>query len=431
MKVSVKKAGACRKTVAIEVPAEVMAEERAETLKVYAQHARIPGFRKGKAPVHVVAGKYVKEIDQDLKERVLPKFYQEAIQAEDLKVVNVIDATEVELSEGSPATFTVTVDVVPEFKLPKYEQIPVKVEKNDVSDAQVQEQIDQLLNQQSTYEDVQDKTIEKGDMGQLSYEAFIDDQPLKEVIPEAKGIGSGEGYWVSADEQAFIPGMGEALIGLNSGEKKEVEIHFPAAFMVKELADVKALYRIEVTGVRVKKSAVLDEAMLERLQVDSEEKLRELMRDQLEIQAENESLQKTHEQIIAFLIKKTKLDVPESAVQQQTRDVMYDLARQRMMQGASQEQIGEKQEELFKEAQERSLENVKLRYIGLAIADQQSFEASNNEVEEEIARIAIQERKDAKELRKEMIENQAYGSVIDQLRFNKALNFMVENAKLK
>lgn len=431
MKVSVKKAGACRKTVAIEVPAELIAEERAETLKVYAKHARIPGFRKGKAPAHVVAGKYVKEIDQDLKERVLPKFYQEAIEAEELKVVNVIDATEVELSEGSPASFTVTVDVFPEFKLPKYEQIPVKVEKTEVSDAQVQEQIDQLLHQQATFDDVEDKTIEKGDMGQLSYEAFIDDQPLKEAIPEAKGIGSGEGYWVSADEHAFIPGMGEALIGLNSGDTKEVEIHFPAEFMMKELADVKARYQIEVTGVRVRKPAVLDEAMLERLQVESEEKLRELMRDQLEMRAENESLQKTHEQIIAFLIKKTKLDVPESAVQQQTRDVMYDLARQRMMQGASQEQIGEQQEELFKEAQERAIENVKLRYIGLAIADQQSFEASTNEVEEEIARIAIQQQKDAAELRKEMIENQTYGAVIDQLRFNKALNFMVENAKLK
>ena len=88
-------------------------------------------------------------------------------------------------------------------------------------------------------------------------------------------------------------------------------------------------------------------------------------------------------------------------------------------------------EELFKEAQERAIENVKLRYIGLAIADQQSFEASTNEVEEEITRIAIQQQKDAAELRKEMIENQTYGAVIDQLRFNKALNFMVENAKLK
>ena len=253
----------------------------------------------------------------------------------------------------------------------------------------------------------------------------------EEEIPEAKGIGSGEGYWVSADEHAFIPGMGEALIGLKNGEKKEVDIQFPSSFMVKELADIKATYKIEVTGIRVKKPAVLNEELLEKLQVESEEKLRELIQDQLEMQAENESLQKTHEQIISYLIKKTKLDIPESAVQQQTRDVMYELARQKMMQGMTQEQIGEQQEDLLKEAQERANENVKLRYIGLAIADEKSFKASENEIEEEIAKIAIQQRKDAKELRKEMIENQTYESVIEQLRFNKALNYMVENAKLK
>ncbi len=432
MKVTIKKAGACRKTVAIEVPAEVMEKERKDTVSVYAKHARIPGFRKGKAPTDVVAGKYAKEIDQDLKERVLPKFYQEAIQQESINVVNVIDASEVALAEGTPASFTVTVDVVPEFKLPKYEQITVKVEQQEVTDEQVQEQIDQLLSQQATYDDVEDKVIEAGDMGQLTYEATTDEGALlKDAIPEAKGIGSGEGYWVSADDQAFIPGMGEALIGLKQGDTKDVDIHFPASFMVKELADVKARYHLEVTGVRVKKAAELNDEFLERLQIESEEKLRELFRDQLEQQAENTSLQATHEQIIKFLIKKTKLDVPESAVQQQTRDVMYELARQRMMQGASQEQIGEQQEELFKEAQERALENVKLRYIGLAIADEQQFEASELEVDEEIARIAIQQRKDAAELRKEMIENQSFHAVADQLRFNKALEYMVEKAKLK
>ena len=398
---------------------------------MYSKHARIPGFRKGKAPADVVASKYSKEIDQDIKDRVLPKFYQEAIKEEEIKVVNIIDASEVTLKDGSSATFTVTVDVAPEFKLPKYDQIPVKIEKNDITDDQVQEQIDQLLNQQATYEDMNEKIIENGDMGQLSYTAFIDKKPLKEEIPEAKGIGSGEGYWVSADEHAFIPGMGEALIGLKNGEKKEVDIQFPSSFMVKELADIKATYKIEVTGIRVKKPAVLNEELLEKLQVESEEKLRELIQDQLEMQAENESLQKTHEQIISYLIKKTKLDIPESAVQQQTRDVMYELARQKMMQGMTQEQIGEQQEDLLKEAQERANENVKLRYIGLAIADEKSFKASENEIEEEIAKIAIQQRKDAKELRKEMIENQTYESVIDQLRFNKALNYMVENAKLK
>jgi len=431
MNVSVKDAGTCRKTMTIEIPADTISEEKAETLKAYAKFANIPGFRKGKAPKHVVATKYAKEINQDLQERVLPKFYHEALHESELKVVNVVDATEVDIKDGEPVSFDVTVDVEPEFKLPKYTDIPVKEEKIEVTDEQVQAQIDMIRNQHANYEEVADKAIEAGDMGQLTYEATTDGTPLKDAIPEAKGIGSGEGYWVSADEHAFIPGMGEALIGLNIGDKKEVEVTFPENFMVKELAGVKAVYSIEVTAIRVRTLPEVDETFLARLQVESEEALRSQIRESLEQQAKNAALGKKHEQIVQYLIKKTKLDVPESIVQQQTRNVMYDIANQRMMMGQTQEQIGEQQQEILKEAQDRALENVKLRYIGLGIATEQGFEASEVEIEEEIATMAIRQRKDAQELRKEMVENDSLASVGEQIRFNKALDYMVENAKIK
>ena len=406
-------------------------QERAETLNLYTQHANLPGFRKGKAPAHVVAGKYAKEIDQDIKERLLPKYYQEAIKEKALNVVNVIDASEVELKEQKPATFTVTVDLVPEFKLPKYENIPLKVTPKEVDESAVEAQLETLLNQQATYEDADDKTIEKGDMGQLTYEAFVDEQPLKEAIEAAKGLGAGEGYWVSADEHAFIPGMGEALVGMKKGDKKSVDVHFPAEFMVKELADIHARYEIEISGVREKRAAELNEAFLEKLQVESAEKLRELLREQLELQADNELLREKHDQIVSYLIKKTKIEVPESVLQEQTRNVMYELARQKMMMGMSQEQIGEEQEALFKEAQTRAEENVKLRYIGLAIADAEKLESSAQEVQAELSRMAMEQRKPEAELRKELEENNALSSVSDQLRFNKALALLVEKAKIK
>ena len=431
MNVSVKDAGTCRKTMTIEIPAETISEEKADTLKAYAKFANIPGFRKGKAPKHVVATKYAKEINQDLQERVLPKFYHEALQESELKVVNIVDATEVDIKEGEPVSFNVTVDVEPEFKLPKYTEIPVKEEKIEVTDEQVQVQIDMIRNQHANYEEVTGKAIEAGDMGQLTYEATTDGTPLQEAIPEAKGIGSGEGYWVSADEHAFIPGMGEALIGLNIGDKKEVEVTFPENFMVKELAGIKALYNIEVTAIRVRTLPEIDETFLARLQVESEEALRSQIRESLEQQADNAALGKKHEQIVQYLIKKTKLDVPDSVVQQQTRNVMYDIANQRMMMGQTQEQIGEQQEEILKEAQDRALENVKLRYIGLGIATEQGFEASEVEIDEEIATMAIRQRKDAQELRKEMVENDSLASVGEQIRFNKALDYMLENAKIK
>jgi len=431
MKVSVKDTGVCRKTMSIEIPADVITEERAETLKVYAKHASIPGFRKGKAPQHVVAKKYSKEIKQDLEERMVPKFYQEALQESDLKVINVIDVSKVDVDEGQLLGFDVVVDVEPEFKLPKYADIPVKEEKDDVTDVQVQEQIDAIRTQHANYEDAEGKTVETGDMAQLTYEATVEGRPLEEVAPEAKGIGKGEGYWVSADEHAFLPGMGEAIVGLNAGDKKEVEVSFPESFMVKELAGLKALYNIEVTAVRVRTLPELDEEFLNRLQVESEDDLHSKIREQLEQQAEGKSLTAKHEQIIKYLIKKTKLDVPESIVQQQTRNTMYDIAQQRMMMGMTQEQIGEQQEEILKEAQERALENVKLRYIGLGIATEQELDASEVEIDEEIASMAIRQRKDARALRKEMEENDTLDSVGEQIRFNKALDYMLENAKIK
>lgn len=431
MNVSVKDDSACRKIMTIEIPADKIAEEKAETLKAYVKFANIPGFRKGKAPKHVIAKKYAADINKDLQERVLPKFYHEALAETELKVVNVVDATEPEIADDAPVSFDVTVDVEPEFTLPKYTAIPVKEEKIEVTDEQVQAQIDMILSQHANYEEVEGKAIETGDMGQLTYEATTDGQPLQDAIPEAKGIGSGEGYWVSADEHAFIPGMGEALVGLNIGDKKEVEVTFPDDFMVKELAGVKALYTIEVTAVRVRTVPELNDDILSKLQVESEETLRSSIREQLEAQAANAALGKKHEQIVEYLIKKTKLEVPESVVQQQTRNVINDIANRRMMQGETQDAIMADLENLQKEAADQALENVKLRYIGLGIAKEQEFEASEVEIDEEIASMAIQQRKDAQALRKEMMENGSIDSVGEQIRFNKALDYMVENAKIK
>ena len=102
-----------------------------------------------------------------------------------------------------------------------------------------------------------------------------------------------------------------------------------------------------------------------------------------------------------------------------------------MMMGVSQEQIGEMQEEIMKEAEERALENCKLRFIGLAIADEKEFTATDVEIDEEIANIAISQQRDASELRKELIENDSFEGVSDQIRFNKAMEYMLENAKIK
>lgn len=430
MKVSFKDAGVCRKTMRVEVPADKVAEERGALLTVYAKGVSIPGFRKGKAPKHLVEKRYAREMTTDLKDRLLPKFYHEAIREEGVKVVSVLDVSEPVLEEGQPLTFDVTMDVLPEFKLPKYHGIPIKVEKEEVTDKQVDETVDSVRRQHATQVDVEGRPAGEKDMVQVTYESTIDGEPLETKIPEARGMGQGSGYWITCDDEAFLPGMGKALIGTSIGDKKDVTVEFPEGFIVKELSGLKAEFKVEVTGMRESKLPELDEEFLKQLHVESGEELRGNIRQHLTETAERKEKRKKEESLCEFLLKKTKLDVPETAVQQQTRNVMYEMARMRMMQGMSQEQIKAQSEDMLEEARVKGEEQMKLRYIMTAIAGEEGLTASDEEVQEEITKMAVQQQRDASEYRKELEKEGQLDDVADQIRFGKSVEFLIKNAKL-
>jgi trigger factor len=430
MKVSVKDSGTCRKTMTVEVPADGVAEERAELLKYYTKNVALPGFRKGKAPKHLVEKKFEKEMNADLKDRLLPKYYHEAIEAEKLQVVSIVNVSEPNLDDKG-LNFEVTLDVPPEFKLPKYQGISIKSESTDVEDKQVEETIENIRRQHASFEDIEGRPAKEKDMVQVSYESTIDGEPLETKVPEARGMGQGSGYWITCDDESFLPGMGKKLIGTSIGDKKDITVKFPKEFIVKELSGMTAEFKVEVTAMRETKLPEFDEEFLKKLQVESEDELRKNVRKNLEETAEAKEKRRREDAVCEYLIKKTKMDVPESAVQQQTRNVMYEMARMRMMQGMSQEQVQAQTPDMMEEAKTKAEEQVKLRYIMLAIAEAEELKADEQEMAEEIASIAVQQRKDVDEVRKEFEKEDRMGDVADQIRFGKAIELLIENAKIK
>jgi trigger factor len=431
MKVSVTNTGTCRQTLKIEVPAETVAAERAELVSYYAKGVAVPGFRKGHAPKALVEKRFAKELAADLKDRVVPKFYHEAVAQEKVKVVAVIDVSEPELTEGQPLKFEVTVDVPPEFKLPKYEGISIKAEKTDVSDKQVDETVESILRQHATYEEVTGRAAKEKDMVQVSYESTIDGQPVEEKVPQARGMGKGSGYWITCDNESFLPGMGLALIGTKLGDKKNVTVKFPKDYIVKELSGLEAEFKVEVTGMRESKLPELNEELLKKLHVASEEELRTNIRTHMEESARNREAGRQQDLICEFLLEKTKLDVPESAVKEQIRTVMYEMARERMYRGMSQDQITAQREEMIQEARTKADAQVRLRYIMMAIADAENIQVTDDEVSVEIARIAVSQRRDAAEYRKQLEKDDQLDSVKEQIRFGKAIDLLHEKAKIK
>ncbi|MFC1467242.1 trigger factor [Verrucomicrobiota bacterium] len=431
MKVSVKDEGACRKLLTIEVPAEKVGEERDQVVAQYKQFASVPGFRKGRAPISIVKKRFAKEIADQTRDQLVPKYYRQAVEEQELDVVTVVNATEPSMAEGEKFEFVVTVDVPPEFKLPKYEGIAVKDEKEEVTDERVEETLTMMRRQYASYEDIEGRAVVKDDMAELTYEATIDGQPLAEVEPEAKTLGKGEGWWMMANEDSFLPGLGDALVGMNIGDSKEVDITFRDEFVVKSLGGKTAKYNVTVTGIREQKMPELNEEFMKQFGVDSEEGLRDQMRGNLEDASVRREQARREDEIIQFLLKKTKIEVPESMVQSQARNAMYELYRQRMSSGMNQADINSGMEDLMSEAQEIATDRVKLRFITKAIAKGQGLEVSAQEVQEEIAKIAVAQRADAAKLRAQLEERGELGDIEAQVIFRKALDYLRENAKVK
>ncbi len=431
MKVSLKDDSACRKTMSVEVPADTITMEYAVLLKSYVKSVALPGFRKGKAPKGLVEKKYAKTIIADLKERLVPKYYKKAVEENDLRIVSVLGATEPKLEEGTSLTFDVTLDVFPEFKLPKYLGIVVKPENVHVEDKQVNDMVDSIRRQHATFNDIEDRPARETDMVQISYESTVDGVPLEEKVPEARGMGTGNGYWTTCDDDAFLPGVGKALIGSSIGDKKDITVEFPESFIVKELANIKAEFKVEVTAMRERELPEFDEEFLKKLEVGSEEEFRARIREHLEQTAQKTEKSRQQNAVCEFLLKKTKIEVPLSAVQEQIHTLMKDIARRRTMQGVGKEQLAAQSGEIMEEAKTKGEEQVKLRYIVLCIADAEKIEAEDVEISEEIARMAVQQGKDASDFRKELEKVDGIDSVCDQIRFTKTVDFLLEKAKEK
>jgi len=431
MKVTVENVGPCRKKMKVEVPAEQVSEEYGNVLKAYVKQARISGFRPGKAPKNLVENKFAKDIQQEVKDRLVPQGYHEALKQEKLDPIAVLGVEDVILETGKPLTFSVSLDVPPEFKLPTYAGIKVKGEKIDVTDDEVKQMKGQMLDQYARWEDVTDRSVQRGDLVQIDYKGTCDGQAIETFAPKAAGLGKGADFWMMTDENAFLPALADGLVGMGVGEKKEIPIDFPDDFSDSDLAGKKCLYSVEVKAVREKKMPELNEELLKSFQVDSEEALEKRIRDDLRKMKEDREKQRRKNELVKTLLGKTKIDVPESVVMQETRDAVYEMVRQQGYRGVGRDEIEQKRDEIFAVANQNATEKVKAQYILHRIAEEEKIEVSDDEVSERIKALAAHYQVTPEEFRAEMTKRNSLETVQEEIRLAKTTDFLLEKAVIK
>jgi trigger factor len=281
MNVTVENLAPCKKLVRVEVDAAAVDAAFAAMEKNFQKEASLPGFRPGKAPIPMVVKKYDAEIKDEVKRKLIGESYRKALDEKKIEVLGYPDIEEIQFGRGQSLLFAATMETAPEFELPEYKGLPVKREAKEVTDEDVAKALDMLREQRADFAKV-DRALANGDIAVVNYTGTSDGQPLSEIAPTAKGLTAQQGFWVELKPDSFIPGFADQLVGAKAGEKRTVNVDFPADFVSKELAGRKGVYDVEVVEVREKTLPALDDAFAKQFEAESMDKLREGVRRDLD-----------------------------------------------------------------------------------------------------------------------------------------------------
>ena len=431
MAVTIEDSAPCRKRLRVEVDADRVAGMRAEILQEFRKFANIPGFRPGKAPQPMVEKRYEKEIDDELRKRLIPESYREVMAEQKLRVVGYPQIESVDYHRGKPLVYTAEVDTAPEFQLPDYKGITLKKKQAVVKDEDVTKTLDTLREQQAEFAAVEGRGVRSGDFAVINYTGVADGKPLVELSPEAKSLSEGKEFWILVEPDSFLPGFSDQLVGAQAGEKRQVLVDFPADFPQKPLAGRKATFFVEVTAIKERKLPELTDDFAKKLGVDSVDKLKEEIRKNLVREAESNVDADLRRQAVDQILGKVSFELPESLVAQETRSIIYDVVRENSMRGATKEQLEQKKDEIFGYASKSAQERLRASFVLDAIAQAEQFKVEEAEMEERIGVLARRARVTPEKLKAQLAERNGLGEIEEQILVRKTLDFLLANAKVE
>ena len=432
MNIRVEATGPCRKEVHVEFPAEAVGKEFAKIVEEYAAVARIPGFRPGRAPRDLVKRRFQKEIVDELKGRLVPQGYQAAVKQEKLETVTVLDVKEQDLKEGNPFAFTIKLDVAPSFELPVYKGLAVKGEKLEIKDEDVDAVIQNIREQNVKYTDSAGRPVQAGDMVQVDFTATSEGKPLGELSEKAASLGSAKDFWLIADqENEFLPGFAAGVLGATVGEQRTIAVTFPADFTEASVAGRKADFATTIKAIREKQLPPIDAEFLKSLGVEDEAKLKERVRSDLQEMRKNNERARVEGELIKQLVAGTTLDIPESVLQEETQQAVYDMVRSNTSRGVAKDEIESNKDQLFDAASKSAAERIKVRYILRKIAAAESISATKEEIQQRIVELARRYQMPPERFEQELDKNNSLGRVADEVRLMKTVSWIYDQAKVE
>ncbi|MCL2565718.1 MAG: trigger factor [Defluviitaleaceae bacterium] len=389
----------------------------------------VDGFRKGKATRKIIEARFGKEIFyDDAINAVMPEVYEAVIDKLNLKVVSRPEIDVEEINDETGVVLTATVYTKPEvtvsgdvYKNAQYTPVSTEVTDDDI-DAEILKAREQNSRMVSV-----ERAVADGDIVTIDFEGFIDD--------EAFDGGKGEDHNLTIGSKSFIGDFEQQLIGANVGDDLEVNVPFPQDYHAEHLAGKPAMFKVEIKDIKVKELPELDDDFAQDVsEFDTLEAYKNSIKEKLTENKENEAKSKKEDEVLSYIIENTPMNVPEVMIENQVDQMVNDFANQIRMQGMPVEMylqyMGQSMASLRDNYKAGAEKQVKGRLVLEAIANAEGFEVTEEDKEGEIVRIAESYNMPIDKL-KEILRAQDRDGLDDDIKVNKALDFISEHAKVR
>ena len=431
MNVTIEDLAPCKKLVRFEVDTSAVDAAFETVTKDFQREAALPGFRPGKAPRDMVIKRYEQDITDQVKRKLISETYQKGVKDKKLEVIGYPDIEEIQFAKGQALQFAATIETAPKFEMPDYRGLPAKRELASVSEQDIDKAMDALRGQHAKFETV-NRAVKENDFVVLNYQGTCEGKPISDWNPVARGLTEKKNFWIQVTPESFIAGFAPQLIGAKGGDKRTVTVDFPADFVTREVAGKKGVYEVEVVEVKERILPPADDAFAKTYGADDLTKLRDGIRKDLQNELNLKQKRAVRAQLVEALLHKINFDLPESMVQHETRNVVYNIVSENQRRGIPKEVIDQQKDSIYAAANQTAKERVKAEFIFSKIAEKEGIRVNEQELNLRIVALAqtynMAPEKFLKELR-----NREGGveEVYAQLLHEKVVDFLHEHAKIE
>ena len=388
----------------------------------------IPGFRKGKVTKAIIEKYYTEAVFyDDAINYVLPDAYDAAVKESGLDVVARPEIDVEEIKKGEPVVFTALVTTKPEVTLGTYKGIKVEKIENNVTDEDVDKEIEAARMRNARIISIEDRAVENGDIAVIDFEGFCDGV--------AFDGGKGENYELEIGSNTFIPGFEEQVIGAEIDKEIDVNVTFPEEYHSAELAGKPAVFKVTVHAIKVKELPELDDDFASEVsEFETFAEYKDSVKAKLLEQAEKKTKQETENAVIEAVCEKAEVEIPQAMIDTQIDRMINDFAQRLQYQGMSIDMYlqytGSTMEAMRENFKEQAEKQCKVTLVIEAVMNKEGIDVTDEELEDKIVEMSKIYNMEVDKL-KEVLRPEDKEDIAKDIKFGKTVDMLVNKSKVK